>query len=338
MKGIPLAVITHWIHPEVTEYLAQHCRLLLNETRKTLPRQELFARLAQADAAMMFMPDWVDREFLDHAPKLKVIGAALKGFDNYDVQSITERGIWLTNVPDLLTIPTAELTIGLMLSLGRNFRQGDQTVMGEKFHGWRPTLYGTGVQGATIGIIGLGRLGQAVAERLQGWGARLLGNDVCPLAPERAAELHIEQTGLDDLLRRSDFVVLLTPLAPGTRYLLSAEKLALVRPGCLLINAGRGSCVDEAAVAAALREGRLAGYAADVFEFEDWALPGRPNAVVKALLDPELRTVFTPHLGSAVEQVRLEIAMEAAENIVEALQGLRPHGAVNSPIHASAGD
>jgi len=337
MKEKPLTVITHWIHPEVTEYLTQHCRLLLNDTRESLPRKELFLRLAQADAAMMFMPDWVDQELLNHAPRLKVIGAALKGFDNYDVEAITERGVWLTNVPDLLTVPTAELTIGLMLSLGRNFRQGDQIVMGGNFHGWRPTFYGTGIQGSTVGLIGMGRLGQAVAGRLQGWGARLLGHDVCPLGPDRAAELHVEQTGLDDLLRRSDFVVLLTPLAPGTRHLLGAEKLALVRPDCLLINAGRGSCVDEAAVAAALRQGRLAGYAADVFEFEDWALPGRPNAVNLALLDSELRTVFTPHLGSAVEHVRLEIAMEAAENIVEALQGLRPHGAVNSPIHVSVG-
>lgn len=331
MMEKPLAVITHWVHPEVADYLAQHCRLLLNDTRETLPRQELFARLAQADATMMFMPDWVDKELLDHAPQLKVIGAALKGFDNYDVEAITERDVWLTNVPDLLTIPTAELTIGLMLSLGRNFRQGDQMVMGGKFHGWRPALYGTGVQGATVGIIGLGRLGQAVAERLQGWGARLLGHDIHPLAPVRAAELRMEQTGLDDLLQRSDFVLLVTPLTSGTHHLLDAGKLKLMKPDSLLVNTGRGSCVDETAVNEALRGGQLAGYATDVFEFEDWALPGRPKTVGKALLDPDLRTMFTPHLGSAVERVRLQIAMEAAENIVEALQGRRPHGAVNSP-------
>lgn len=332
MKEKPLAVITHWIHPEVAVYLAQHCRLLLNDTRETLPRQELFARLAQADAAMMFMPDWVDRELLDHAPQLKVIGAALKGFDNYDVEAITERGVWLTNVPDLLTVPTAELTIGLMLSLGRNLRQGDQMVMDGKFHGWRPALYGTGVQGATVGIIGLGRLGQAVAERLQGWGTRLLGHDIHPLDPIRASELRMEQTGLDDLLQRSDFVLLVTPLTTDTHHLLDAGKLTLMKPDSLLVNTGRGSCVDETAVNEALRGGQLAGYATDVFEFEDWALPGRPKTVEKALLDPDLRTMFTPHLGSAVERVRLQIAMEAAENIVEALHGNRPHGAVNSPM------
>ncbi|MBU1042208.1 MAG: hydroxyacid dehydrogenase [Proteobacteria bacterium] len=331
MNQKPLVVVTHWIHPEVAEYLSEHCRLLQNDTRETLPRKELFVRLAQADATMMFMPDWVDRELLDHAPKLKVIGAALKGFDNYDVEAITERGVWLTNVPDLLTVPTAELTIGLMLSLGRNFRQGDQTVMGGKFHGWRPALYGTGVQGATVGIIGLGRLGQAVLERLQGWGARLMGHDVQPLAPSRAAELRVEQTGLDELLQQSDFVLLVTPLTGGTRHLLNAGKLSLMKPGSFLVNTGRGSCVDEAAVATALSQDRLGGYAADVFEFEDWVLPGRPQGVGKDLLDPELRTHFTPHLGSAVERVRLQIAMEAAENIVEALQGSKPHGAVNSP-------
>ncbi|KAF0233757.1 MAG: hydroxyacid dehydrogenase [Desulfovibrio sp.] len=337
MKEKPLAVITHWIHPEVADFLAQHCRLLLNETRDSLPRSELLARLDQADAAMMFMPDWVDQELLDHAPQLKVIGAALKGFDNYDVEAITNRGIWLTNVPDLLTVPTAELAIGLLLSLGRNFRQGDHLVMGGKFQGWRPTFYGTGVQGSTVGIIGLGRLGQAVAERLQGWGARLLGHDVNPLTPERAEELRVEQTGLDELLCRSDFVLLLTPLTGTTRHLLGAEKLSLMKPGSCLISAGRGSCVDEMAVSAALRDGRLAGYAADVFEFEDWALPGRPDVIPPSLLSPDLHTFFTPHLGSAVEEVRRAIALEAAQNIVEALQGRRPHGAVNSPIRASAG-
>lgn len=327
----PVCVVTHWIHPEVIDFMAPHCELVLNQTRESLPRQALFARLSQADAAMMFMPDWVDDELLDHAPRLRVIGAALKGFDNFDVEAVARRGIWLTNVEDLLTIPTAELTIGLMLALGRHMLSGDRLIRSGGFEGWRPLFYGVGLEGSTIGLVGLGRLGQAVAKRLQGWEASVLGFDVNPLAPALAAQLGVRQVGLDELCARSDFTVLLTPLTSGTRRLFNAERIATIKPGAHLINAGRGSCVDEAAVAQALAGGRLAGYAADVFEFEDWILRDRPASIARGLLEDADRTVFTPHLGSAVDKVRAAIAMEAAENIVAALHGERPKGAVNEP-------
>ncbi|MBI4805603.1 MAG: hydroxyacid dehydrogenase [Desulfovibrio sp.] len=331
MKKKPLVVITHWVHPQVLSYLERHCRVLPNESRESLPREELFSRLTHADAVMMFMPDWVDQELLDHAPKLKVIGAALKGFDNFDVKSITARGIWLTNVPDLLTVPTAELAIGLMLALSRNVLAGDRRVRSGNFQGWRPSLYGTGIQGRTVGIIGLGKLGQAVAQRLIGWEARVLGYDPVPLPDDKARELRLEQLELDELLGLADHVLLLSPLTESSHHLLNAKRLATMKSGSFLINAGRGSCVDEAAVAKALENGRLNGYSADVFEFEDWILPGRPATLSGELLSKLDQTLFTPHLGSAVEEVRLAIAMEAAENIVDALQQQQPRCAVNSP-------
>jgi len=331
----PTVVVTHWVHQEVLDLLAGRCRVVSNQTRESLPRPELFARLREAEAAMMFMPDWVDQELLDHAPRLKVVGAALKGFDNYDVEALTRRGVWLTNVPDLLTVPTAELAIGLMLALGRNMLPGHACVASGAFAGWRPTLYGTGPRGSTVGLVGLGRLGCALAERLQGWGARLLGCDPVPLDPARAKALGVEQVGLERLLELSDFVVVLTPLVEGAHGVTDEAALARMRPGALLVNVGRGSCVDELAVARALVAGTLGGYAADVFAFEDWILPGRPRAIPSELLDPALRTVFTPHLGSAVESVRLEIALEAARNILAALAGQVPPGAVNRPQSAA---
>ena len=330
MSQKPLCVVTHWVHPEIINYLEPHCRLVVNKTRETWPRQILFDHLKEADAAMMFMPDWVDAELLDNAPRLKIVGAALKGYDNFDVDALTSRGVWLSYVPDLLTIPTAELTIALMLALGRHVLPGDKRVRSGAFEGWRPIFYGQGLHGSTVGIIGLGRLGQAVAQRLAGWGVKLIGYDIAELPDERKRELALAQTDMPTLLATADWVVCVSPLTPDSKGLLGAAELAAMKPGAFLVNTGRGSCVDEEAVTEALEKGHLAGYAADVFAFEDWGLADRPRDVPEALRDPGLRTVFTPHLGSAVEQVRIDIAMEAARNIVDVLCGKAPRNPVNT--------
>lgn len=328
MNTKPRCLVTCRIHPEVVEYLEEHCTLDLNRTSESLRPEELRERVKEADAVMMFMPDKVDEELLSCAPRLKVIGAALKGYDNFDVEAATRHHVWLTYVPDLLTAPTAELTVALMLGLSRNVPAGDRRVRTD-FRGWRPVLFGTGVAGSTVGIIGMGRLGQAVAGLLQGWNARLLGFDVSEHAVAGGRELGVDMRPLEDVLRESDFVLVLTPLTSQSFKLLDAEHLALMKEGAFLVNTGRGSCVDEQAVVRALESGRLAGYAADVFEFEDWALDGRPEKIWPPLLSPELNTLFTPHLGSAVDKVRLAIEMAAARNIVAVLEGRVPENPVN---------
>jgi phosphonate dehydrogenase len=325
----PRVLITHWVHPEVIEALAGECEVLPNLERKTWPRDRVLELARQCAAVMMFMPDRVDEAFLSGCPRLRIVAAALKGYDNFDVAACTLRRVWLTCVPDLLTVPTAELAVGLLIAVSRRFRAGDDHVRSGAFRGWRPELYGSGLAGKTLGLVGLGAVGQAISRRLAGFGMRILYAD-----PERSAqcerELALSRVPFEELLAASDYLLPLVHLKPDTFHMLDAGALARMKPGAILVNVARGSLVDEAAVAAALASERLAGYAADVFEMEDWALDGRPRAIHPDLLADKDRTFFTPHLGSAVDEARREIALEAARNILEALRGARPRGAVNA--------
>jgi phosphonate dehydrogenase len=321
-------VLTHRVHEKVLGVLAPHCEIIANQTPDTLPREEIFRRAAAADALMAFMPDRVDGIFLDACPDLKIIAAALKGFDNFDVAACTARGVWLTIVPDLLTVPTAELTVGLLIGLTRKIRAADSWVRSGKFQGWRPEFYGLGIAGSTIGIVGIGAIGRAVAERLRGWGANLIYTDRARLADNEEAKLAIGWRGLNELLGEADVVVLALPLTATTLHTIDAARLALMKPGSFLINPCRGSVVEEAAVLEALQAGRLAGYAADVFELEDWARSDRPVEIA-AELRSHANTLFTAHIGSAVQKVRLAIELRAAENIRQVLSGQRPTDAVN---------
>jgi phosphonate dehydrogenase len=332
----PRIVVTHWVHPEIVALLAARGKVIANPTRDSWPRAELLEHAAQADALIAFMPDWVDEAFLAACPRLRIVACALKGYDNFDVAACTRRGVWLTVVPDLLTEPTAELAIGLMIGLARNFRAGDRWVRSGDFSGWRPMLYGATLSGATVGIVGMGAVGQAIARRLAGFGARLVYHDPVRLPPEREAALGLRRAGFETLLIAADVVVLAAPLTPATRHLIDAETLALMRPGALLVNVGRGSVVDEDAVAASLAASHLGGYAADVFAFEDWTLPGRPRGVPRALRDRP-RTLFTGHMGSAVDSVRRDIARAAARAVIQALDGEIPDGAVNRVAQTANG-
>jgi phosphonate dehydrogenase len=224
----------------------------------------------------------------------------------------------------LLTAPTAELVVGLMVGLMRRVREGDALVRSGGFRGWQPRLYGRGLSGATVGLIGLGQLGRAVARRVQAFDARVV---YCDPRPD-AGTPGVERLALGELLAVSDVVVPLVPLTAGTHHLLGRDALAAVRPGAIVVNAGRGSLVDEEAVAAALEDGRLGGYAADVFAFEDRRCPSRPRHISPRLL-AHPATLFTPHLGSAVDDVRRQMGLAAAEQVRQALAGERPDGAVN---------
>jgi phosphonate dehydrogenase len=293
-------------------------------------RAEIEARIADADAMMGFMTDRVDAALLARAPRLRIVACALKGFDNYDVAACTAADVWLSIVPDLLTAPTAELAIGLAISLARNVLPGDARVRSGAHQGWRPQLYGSGLAGAQVAVIGLGQVGQAIVARLAGFDcARIVAVDPLRQPPEAQA-LPLEQA-----LRQADFVFVAAPLTPQSLRLLNADTLALCKPGQFIINVGRGSVVDEEAVADALDSHSLGGYAADVFACEDWGLNERPRSV-----SPRLRTsawtLFTPHLGSAVREVRLAIENRAADNIIAVLQGGEPIDAINRPEWAAA--
>jgi phosphonate dehydrogenase len=326
----PVVVITHRVHPEAKELLETRCAVIANDSLHSWPKEKLYALAAQADALMVFMPDSVDQDFLERCPRLKIIAAALKGYDNVDVAACTRRGVWFTAVPDLLSTPTAELALGLMLGIMRNIAAGDRLVRSRTFQGWRPVLYGSGLHGRMIGIVGMGKLGRALARVLAGFDTEILYSDPAPLTSQEESQLRVRRVETNALFAQSDIVVTLLPLTDSTFHLMDAAAIARMKPGSYLVNAGRGSVVDENAVADALDRRHLAGYAADVFEMEDWARLDRPRTVHPRLLRHADRTLFTPHLGSAVGPVRLKIELAAAHNIIHALNGERPPDAVNS--------
>jgi len=263
------------------------------------------------------MPDSLDAAFLDQCPHLKIVAAALKGFDNFDVEACKRRGIWFTNVPDLLSEPTAELALALLLGLARHVLPGDEHVRSRNFKGWRPSLYGRSLASATVGLIGCGAVGRAFERLISGFQCHVICHDLEP-----------GSMPLERVAAQSDFLLPLLPLTPKTTHLINHSFLANMKRGAYLINVGRGSVVDEEAVADALESGQLAGYAADVFEMEDWARSDRRTTISPRLLQIRERTLFTPHLGSATGAARLAIERRAALNVIDALSGSRPADAI----------
>ncbi|MBA4174248.1 MAG: hydroxyacid dehydrogenase [Hyphomicrobium sp.] len=324
-------VVTNQIFPETHKLLSANAEVIGNSEPEPWSPELVRDKCRDAEAVMAFMPDRIDAPFIAACPNLKVIGAALKGYDNIDVTAAERAGVWVTIVPDLLTVPTAELAIGLMLGLGRHVLAGDRRIRAEGYHGWRPTLYGTGLDGARVGIVGFGRVGQAIAERLLGFRCHISACDMRPNSIPAHLAKAVDAIALNDLLAQSDYVVLALPLTETTHHIIGTGALARMKPSALLVNPARGSLVDERAVADALDAGRIAGYAADVFECEDWARTDRPSGIDARLTAPGAPTLFTPHIGSAVVDVRRKIELSAARSIIEALAGREPTGAVNNP-------
>jgi phosphonate dehydrogenase len=328
----PVVVVTNRIFPETEALLAAHARIIVNRADEPWSPEEVQARCREADAMLAFMTDQVDAAFLAGCPRLKVVGAALKGYDNIDVAAAERAGVWVTIVPDLLTVPTAELAIGLMLSLGRHIAAADRSIRDNGFRGWRPAFYGRGIAESTVGIIGFGQVGQAIAARLAGFGCTLLASDVRGVTAGETLAHQVTPSTLTDILAASDYVVLALPLTSATLHVIDRKAIAAMKPGALLINPARGSLVDEVAVADALETGQLGGYAADAFQCEDWARTDRPADIDGRLVRAGARTVLTPHIGSAVAGVRRDIELSAARNIVAVLSGRTPDKAVNRPL------
>ena len=326
----PVIVATHRLFPETACLLREAGTLIAPaEDHEALPRETMRRTAAEASALLAFMPDRIDDAFLAASPNLKIVAAALKGYDNFDGDACARRHVWLTIVPDLLTVPAAELTVGLMIGLARNLLAGDAHVRSGGYQGWRPAFYGRGLAGETAGFIGFGAIGRAIAERLQPFGISLIYADPKP-QPQAVRALGIARLAFDEVLARADYLIAAAPLTPATLHLIGEDALSRVKPGALLINVARGSVVDEAAVARALHSGRLGGYAADVYEMEDWHRLDRPRTIAQALRDHP-NTLFTPHLGSAVIRARREIERRAADNILDALAGRAPRDAIYGP-------
>lgn len=331
----PKVVLTQRVHEHVEALLRGHCDVIANTGEEPLPRAELLRRCQGAHAVMVFMPDRIDAAFVAHCPQLRIVAGALKGHDNIDVSACAQRDVWVTVCEDLLTEPTADLAMGLLIGVTRNVLAGDRRMRSGGFRGWRPILYGSRLQDKTLGIIGMGAVGAAIARRATGFGMNVTYAD--PRRRTTQSDAPATRLTLTELLAGSDVVMPLVHLNDSTRHLLDAEAIGRMRPDAIIVNVGRGSVVSEQAVVDALEHGRLAAYAADVFEMEDWAEPDRPAEVHHRLLADTQRTLLTPHIGSAIGEVRSAIELEAAENILAALDGRRPPGAVNLPALQIAG-
>jgi phosphonate dehydrogenase len=294
-------------------------------------REEIVRDARDAQALCVFVPDVIDDALLAQLPRLRVVAHFGKGYDNVDIASATRRRIWVTNVPADLTDATADLAWGLVLALARKIIPGDRAIREGLTPAWHPSrLLGTHVTGATLGIVGFGAIGRAIAKRARGFDCRILYYDVQRAPAEIERGLGVEYASFNDILRDAEIVVPVVPALPETRNLFDAAVLARMRRDALLVNVARGSVVDEAAVANALRERRLGGYAADAFACEERMTTNAPRGIAPALLNERERTVFTPHIGTAVASVREALAIVQAENVLAVFRGEKPPNAVNA--------
>ena len=273
---------------------------------------EILAGVRNAQAAICTLNERMDADVLSAAPALRVIANYAVGYNNIDVEAAKARGIVVTNTPDVLTNATADLTWALILAVARRVVEGDQLVRQHQWTGWSPTqMLGVDLSGKTLGIIGMGRIGQAVARRAAGFEMNVLYSTRSerPLQPANTAW---QRVSFEELLRRSDFLSPHIPLTPDTHHLINDAALRLMKPTAFLINAARGPVVDEAALVQALQEHRLAGAGLDVYEKEPDLHPG---------LRELPQVILLPHLGSATTETRIRMGMMCVENVLAVLEG-----------------
>ena len=286
---------------------------LVEEPRDLSPDSAALRRgLADADAAIVTLSDRLDAETIASATQLKIVANYAVGYNNVDIPAANRRGLVVTNTPDVLTDPTADLTWALLLATARRVVEGDRLVRAGRWLGWAPTQFlSADVSGKTLGIIGMGRIGQAVAERAVGFRMRVLYHARKPVAPSSSLH-HWELRTLPEVLGEADFITLHVPLAADTRHFIGARELAMMRRQAIVINTARGPIIDEDALVEALQVGTIAGAGLDVYEQEPTVHPG--------LLTLK-QVVLLPHLGSATWHTRVQMGMICLKNIDAVLEG-----------------
>lgn len=313
--------VTRVIPEAGLDILRENCAAVeVNSQDRVLSRPELLAAVRGRDGVLCLLTDTIDDEVLAAAgPRCRVFANMAVGFDNVDVAAATRCGILITNTPGVLTETTADLAWALILSVARRVVEADKFFRTGRWPGWGPLQFlGRDVHGATLGIVGAGRIGTAVARRSAGFEMKLLYAD--PKPSEGIEALGASRVPLDTLLRESDFVSLHVALTADTRHLIGPRELTLMKPTAYLVNTTRGPVVDEAALVDALRAGQIAGAGLDVYEDEPVPAPG---------LTSLKNVVCLPHLGSATHATRAKMAGMAAVNLIEALKGSRPPNLVN---------
>jgi lactate dehydrogenase-like 2-hydroxyacid dehydrogenase len=317
-------LVTKRVFPEAVALLKEHAEVDYTNSDDVLSPEELIERSRGKQGIVGQLNDQFSAAQIERLEGVRVISNVAVGFDNVDLDAATRKGILITNTPDVLTDTTADLTFALLLAAARRIVEGHRFVHSGEWRRWAiDLLAGHDVHHKTLGIVGMGRIGQAVARRAGGFSMRILYHDAHRASEQIEKDLGLEFVEMQRLLRESDFVSLHVPLSEATRHLIGAPELRQMKSSAILVNASRGPVVDEAALAEALSEGWIAGAGLDVFEREPEVHP--------RLLELD-NAVLAPHIGSATIDTRLKMSMLAAENCVAALEGRRPPNLVNVSV------
>jgi len=300
--------------PEVLDKLRQHFEVEANDEPRDLTRDELIARAQGKQGLFVTTVEPIDATLVAACPELKAVCSMAVGYNNIDVAACAARGIAVTNAPDVLTETTADFGFALMLAAARRIAESEHFLRAGRWQRWSYDFFcGAEVHGATLGVLGMGRIGQAIARRgALGFGMKVVYHNRSRLAPGIEAPLNARWVDKDELLRQADHLVIVVPYSKASHHAIGAAELALMKPTATLTNVARGGVVDDAALAQALKERRIAAAALDVFE-------GEPRVHPDLLQVPNV--VLTPHIASATSGTRLKMATLAADNLIELLNG-----------------
>jgi len=317
----PKVAVTREVFDDVLETLRVHFDVTASQADKPYSPEELAQALADKDGAITVLTDRIDAALLARCPKLKAVCNIAVGYNNFDLKALSAQGVLATNTPGVLDAATADFTWALILATARRLTEAEAWLRAGEWQGWKLKQFlGMDVQGATLGIIGMGRIGQAVAKRARGFEMPVLYYNRTRLAPELERDCNARHASLDVLLAQADIVTLHTPYSADSHHLIGAEQLAQMKKNAILIHAARGGVVDDAALITALQNGTIAAAGLDVFESE-------PK------FNPEFlklrNVVLAPHIASATTNTRRNMAMLAAKNLVAALTGERPPNLLN---------
>ena len=324
MPAKPRILVTRQVFPEIIELLSRHFEVEANPDDALWSQAELARRLADKDGAFTTGSHRIDAALLAACPRLKIVANMAVGYNNFDVEAMTAAGVQGTNTPDVLTETTADFGFALLMATARRMAESERYLRAGLWNSWRYDMFaGAEVHGSTLGILGMGRIGQGIAKRgAHGFGMKVVYHNRSRLSPALEAECKARYVSKDELLAQADHLVLVLPYTPESHHAIGATELARMKPTATLVNIARGGIVDDAALAQALKDGRIAAAGLDVFE-------GEP-AVHPALLDVP-NVVLTPHIASATVKTRLAMARLAADNLVGFLTQGRALTPINSP-------
>ena len=321
----PHVLIARAVFPEVVDKLRQHFEVEANAADDIWPREELIRRLQGKQGVFTTGSERIDAELLAACPGLKICANMAVGYNNFDVDAMSAAGVQGTNTPDVLTETTADFGFALLMATARRMTESEHYLRAGKWTKWSYDMFaGSDIHGSTLGIIGMGRIGQGIAKRgAHGFGMRVIYHNRSRLAPALEADCKATYVGKEELLRTADHVMLVVPYSAASHHTIGAAELALMKPTATLINIARGGIVDDAALAVALREQRIAAAGLDVFE-------GEPSVHPDLLTVPNV--VLTPHIASATVPTRRAMANLAADNLIAFFDGRGPLTPVNQPV------